>query len=105
MHAAGLQRIEMRHQRDIVAVIPADAREVEREGIGIEEVVLEDGKSAAERLTPDIDDLRVGQSGQNHAEITEIVRHLVGEEGPVPFAVGAGTRDVIAACVPRLLRR
>ena len=67
MNAAGLHRIEMRHQLDIISIIPPDAREVEGKGIRIEEIVFEDGKSAAERVTPGIDDLCLRQRCQDHA--------------------------------------
>ena len=59
--AARLDRVDMRHQPDIIAVIGADVGETVAEGLPLREMLAEIGKAAIERVPPRIDDLRIRQ--------------------------------------------
>jgi hypothetical protein len=45
------------------------------------EMLLEAEAAAGKRVAPCVDDLRIGQGHQYQAEVHEIIRHLVDEEG------------------------
>ena len=57
-----------------------------------EGVAVAGARAAAERMAACVDDPGVGQDEMDQPDMREIVRHLVGEEGPVEAALNAGPR-------------
>src|SRR5438046_10623019 len=51
------------------------------------EMHREIGKTAAERMTPGVDDLRAGKNQVHKTDMQKIVRHLVGKERAPQFSV------------------
>src|SRR4029079_4982273 len=59
MDAARQYGIEMPHQVNIIAVVASDSVESVTETLTVREVLLEAGKTAAERMPSCVDDLRI----------------------------------------------
>ena len=62
-------RVEMRHQRDIVAIIAAELGQVVGEALAAGEMLLEVGEAAGERVAARVDDLGVGQDQADQADM------------------------------------
>ena len=97
MDAARQHRIEMRHELDVVAVVAADVFQAVGEVLAAGEMLFESRKAAAERVAPRIDDLRVRQQQLDQADVREVVRHLVDEEGRVGLALDARLLQILLA--------
>ena len=94
MDGARRDPIEMRHQLHIIAVIQAEMLEIVGEFLAASIVLLEVGEAAGERVPAGIDDLRLGKHQPDETNVQPIVRHLVDEEGPVRFALGARALEI-----------
>src|SRR3546814_2947816 len=75
--AARLDRVDMRHQPHIVAVIGADIGEAVAERLPLGEMLAEVGKTAVERMAPRVDDLRIGQDQADEGGVEPVVGQLV----------------------------
>ena len=95
VHAAGLRRVEMRHQPNVIAVVASEVLERVAEVLTTREMLLESGQAARERMPARIDDLRVRQHEPDQADVHEVVRHLVDEERPAELAMDARALEVL----------
>src|ERR1051325_1497158 len=97
MNAPGQHGVEMRQQRDIIGVVATEFGLVVAEHLAPREVLLEHRKAAAERMAARIDEARVRQNEMDQADMQEIVRHLVDEEGSRELALDASALEIFAA--------
>src|SRR5579862_7441508 len=77
VNAVGRHAIEMRHQRNVIAINPAKLGEAE---IGIDVIVLEHREAARSGMAAGIDDFRVRKDEQNKPDLMVICRSFVDEE-------------------------
>src|SRR5262245_52881659 len=97
MNPSRKDRVEVRHELDIVAIVPADLLEAVGEMLAAREMLLEAGKTAAERVAAGIDDLRVRQRQVDQAYVRPVVRHLVDEVRSAALALNARLLQVLLA--------
>src|ERR1700676_1310790 len=74
-------RVPMRHQLDVGSVIPADVFEAVGELLTGGKQLLEVAETTGHGIAARIDDLGIRQDQVDQAEMPEIIRHLVDEEG------------------------
>ena len=86
-------------------VVAADVLQRIAEVLAAGKVLLESGKTAAERVAPRVDDAGVGQDQLDQADVREVVRHLVDEHRPVGLALDAGLGQKTLAQFQALRRR
>src|SRR5882757_793336 len=79
---------------DVVPVVVTDVLEVIAEPDTRLEMLLEVGKTTAERRAPRVDDPRVRQDQVDQSDVEEIAGHLVDEMRFVEPPVGARLHDV-----------
>ncbi len=79
--AAGQGVVPMAHQFQVGAVVARDVVDAVGEFLALGEQLLEVAETAGHRLTPGIDDLRIGQHQVDQPDMAEIVGHLVDEVG------------------------
>src|SRR3546814_4976615 len=91
--AARLDRVDMRHQPHIVAVIGADIGEAVAERLPLGEMLAEVGKTAVERMAPRVDDLRIGQDQADEGGVEPVVGQLVDIEGLGGLALDGGALE------------
>src|SRR6266513_6383083 len=89
--------IEVRHQVDVVAVVPAEIREVVREALTACKVLLEAGEATGERMPAGIDELGVREHLQDQTHVLAVVGILVDEERRTALALHARGFDVAGA--------
>ncbi len=97
MDPARQRGVEMRHQRHVVAVVPADIVEAVAEILSPRELLFENREATAERMAAGIDDPRVRQRQVNQSDVHEVVRHLVDEERRARLALHARALQVLLA--------
>src|SRR5947209_19331948 len=91
VHLSRHNRVKMRHQPDVVAVVPADIRQARKKRGIFREYLYELGKTRRERVSTDVNDFRVWQDETDQSNMREICSHLIDEEWPAKFAMGRGT--------------
>src|SRR6266404_5100429 len=97
-------RVPVRHQLDVGSVIPADVLEAVGELLTRGKQLLEVAEAAGHGVAARIDDPGGGQDQADQAEMPEIIRHLVDEEGLVR-PVDTRLAEVFAAQRAKILRR
>ncbi len=95
MDAAGQRLVEVRHQRDVVAVVAADVVQSVAEVLAAGEVLLVAGEAAGQRMPAGVDDAGAGQHQVDQADVQEVVRHLVDEKRRPALAVHPGVVQVL----------
>src|SRR4051794_34836639 len=89
MDTARQHGVEVRHELDIVPIVTADFGKIETEAVAVREILLEDGKAAAKRMAPRIDDLRVRKNKMEKPEMMKIAWRFVNEEWAPTLAMNA----------------
>ncbi len=97
VHAPRQHAAEVRHVRDVVAVVATDVVERVREVLSAREVLLEDREATRERVAARVHDLRVRQNQLDEAHVCPVVRHLVDEIRRARLALYARLREVALA--------
>ena len=83
VNAAGQNRVNVRHQANVVRIITADMIEVVSEGLPSCEVLTEVRKTAGQWMSSSVDNLRVRQDQLDERNVQPVVRQLVDEKGPI----------------------
>ena len=92
-HNAAWNFSQFLHGEQGAMVCAAKIVEVVGEGLSLREVLLESREAGAERVPARIDDFCLRQDHMDQADMIEIVRHLVDEQGLAEFAVFCGAVD------------
>ncbi len=96
--------IPVPHEVEIGPVVAGDVIDAVGEFlIGGAEQLLEIAEATGHGLTAHVDDRRVRQDQVDQADMPEVVRHLVDEEGTAQPAIGAGLAQEALAEPTRLL--
>ncbi len=96
MDAPGQDRIEMRHQCDVIAVIGAEVGKVVAICLAPRERLFEQREAARHRIAPDIDDPRVRQHQVDQPGVQEIAGKLV-DQPSLARAMDRGAREIVGA--------
>src|ERR1700686_1988803 len=96
-------RVPVLHQLDVGAVVASYVLEAVSELLACREQLLEVAEAAGHRLATRVDDFRVRQDQVDQAEVPEVVRHLVDEEG-LAGAEHPRVLGVLLAEGPQLIR-
>src|SRR5437870_2433807 len=91
VHLSRQDGVEMRHQGDVITIIPADFHQARSIADGLHIDLREIGKTARQRMAAHVDDLRVRQNEVEQADMREVAAHLVDEKRPAKRAMGART--------------
>src|ERR1700744_3540778 len=79
--AAGKYRVPVAHEVQVAAVVARDVLDAVGEVLATGEELFQVAEAAGHGLAADVDDFRPRQHEVDEADVTEVVGHLVDEEG------------------------
>src|SRR6516162_2432430 len=103
-HPAPEHAVPVPHELEVGAVVTGDLLDAVREFLAVGEELLEVAEAAGHRLAPGIDDAGVREHEVDQADVPEVVRHLVDEEG-LAGTIDARAGKVFLAELAEILRR